>query len=333
MTPMISACMIVKNEQRLLRRCLDSFAAAFDELCVVDTGSTDRTVAVAARFGAKLRHLSACNGPDGRIRDFALARNAALEMATGPWILWMDADDVLRPGAGQLLRAHAARGGFDGLSVTLHWNTDSWLQVRLLRNDPRHRFVGRVHEYIPVAGSVAIDRTIAIDHRPDKTNKEGSVERNLRILLDEAADDPTNARTLYYLANALRLAGRYDEAIARYGQYEALDVDFRCERYSAAHFNAVCYFNQQRWQEAIDAAWRALRIDPRYAETHCLIADCYGELRQYEFSRQWYASALACGAPPADAVLFVDADKYGAYPKLGLAVCDQKLGPATAAAR
>jgi glycosyltransferase involved in cell wall biosynthesis len=317
--------MIVKDEEALLGRCLDSFAGAFDQLCVVDTGSKDGTVAVATGRGAEVRHVSACNGPDGRIRDFSLARNAALEMAESPFVLWMDADDVLLPGGAERLRAHAQRDDFEGLNVTIRWNTDSWLQVRLLRNDSRHRFVGRVHEYIPVGGRIAFDRTIVVQHLPDKTGKEGSLERNLRILQEEVEANPTSSRALYYLGNALRLGGRFEEAIDAYGRYAALGAGFHCERHSAAHFAALCYFGLRRWGDAIDAAWRALRIDPRYAETHCLIADCYGELGQYAFSRQWYASALACGAPPPDALLFVDASKYDAYPRLGMAVCDQKL--------
>ena len=326
MTPTISACMIVKDEERLLARCLDSFGAAFDELCVVDTGSTDGTMAIAAARGARVQRISACNGPDGRISDFSLARNAALAMATSPWLLWMDADDVLLPGGADRLRAHAGAGDCDGVSVTIRWNSDCWLQMRLMRNQPGHRFIGRVHEYVPAAGRVAIDREVVVDHLPDKRNKEGSLERNLRILTAEAKADPRNARTLYYLANALRLAGRHEQAITQYRRYLALGFDFHCERYSAAHFIASCFFGLKRWHDAIDAAWQALRIDPRYAETHCLIADCYGELRQYAFSRQWYASALACGAPPGDAVLFVDGSKYDAYPRLGIAVCDRHLG-------
>src|SRR5262249_22987841 len=152
-------------------------------------------------------------GPDGRIRDFSLARNAALEMATSPWLLWMDADDVLQPGGADRLRAHAARGDRAGVSVTIRWNSDCWLQMRLMRNHPGHRFIGRVHEYVPAAGPVTIDRAVVVEHLPDKRNKEGSLERNLRILAAEAQADPRNARTLYYLANALRLAGRHEDAI------------------------------------------------------------------------------------------------------------------------
>src|SRR5713226_6514586 len=117
----ISACMIVRDEERVLSRCLQSFAGAFDELNVVDTGSRDRTADVASRFGARLRSFTGCNGEDGRIRDFSLARNVSLEMATQEWLLWMDADDVLQPGGAERFRAAAARGGVAALNVSIRW--------------------------------------------------------------------------------------------------------------------------------------------------------------------------------------------------------------------
>ena len=321
----IAACMIVRDEERILARCLESFRPAFDELNIVDTGSRDRTAEVAARFGARLKSFTACNGEDGRIRDFSLARNVSLDMATQEWLLWMDADDVLQPGGADRFRQAAQRGGFDGLNATIRWDAHTWLQVRLFRNQPRNRFVGRIHEYPSVHGAIADDRDILIQHLPDKTGKEPSNDRNLRLCELEAREDPTNLHNLFYFANALRLAGRHDEAILRYTQYLSLGGAFHQERWSAAFFLAVSHFCMRRWEEAIEAGYRALRIDPRYAEAHCLIADCFGELRNYAFARQWYQSAAACGAPPPDAVLFVEPSKYGDYPRHCIRICDEKL--------
>jgi tetratricopeptide (TPR) repeat protein len=180
-----------------------------------------------------------------------------------------------------------------------------------------------------VHGAIEDDRLIEVRHLPDKTGKEPSNDRNLRLCELEAREDPTNVHNLFYFANSLRLAGRHEEAILRYTQYLALGGGFHCERYMAAFFLAVSHFCMRRWEECIEAGYRALRIDPRYAETHCLIADCFGELRRYDFARQWYRSALACGAPPPDAVLFVEPSKYDEYPRHGIAICDRKLAAAT----
>jgi glycosyltransferase involved in cell wall biosynthesis len=324
----ISAVMMVRDEERVLGRCLESFTGAYDELCIVDTGSRDRTDEVARRFGARLLSFTACNMPDGRIRDFSLARNAAIDMAGGDWILWMDADDVLGEGGAERLRGHAHRDTFAGIQVTIRWGPDSWLQTRLFRNEPRHRFVGRVHEFPKIHGTIGMDREIVVRHLPDRAGKEPSHERNLRMCQAEVNDDPSNMRALFYLGNALRLTGRHDEALLRYTQYLALGGNFHCEKYMAAHYIALCHFNKDEWQAAIDAALRAIKIDPRYAETHCLIADAYVKRGEYHYACQWYRSALACGGPPADALLFVNDEAYDAYPRASLRACEERLAPA-----
>lgn len=319
--------MMVRDEAHLLARCLVSFHGVWDELIVVDTGSADATPDIARSFGARVIPITACNDADGRIMDFSLARNVGIDAAAGEWIWWMDADDVLEAGGVRRVRALAATAApeLGGVQVTLRWNDDRWLQTRLFRRAPAHRFVGRIHEYPHVEGAIATERDIVVDHRPDKRGREPSLDRNLRLCLREVADAPENLRARFYLANALRLAERHEEAITQYRHYLASGGNFHCERYMAAHFIACCHVAQRQWHAAIRAGLDALLIDPRYAETHCLIADAYGELRDYAFSAQWYRSAIACGSPPPDAALFVDARKYGVYPEAGLAICRERL--------
>ncbi|QEC46828.1 glycosyltransferase [Baekduia soli] len=143
----LSLCMIVKDEEAMLPRCLAAVAGHVDELIVVDTGSQDRTVEIAESFGARVLHHTW----DG---DFAAARNVSLEAATGDWLMYLDADEVLVEGDGPRLRellGHTWREGFfltetnhvgdleDGAAVTHN-------ALRLFRNRPEYRFEGRVHE-------------------------------------------------------------------------------------------------------------------------------------------------------------------------------------------
>ena len=86
--PRLSVCMIVKNEERFLGQCLASVKDIADELIVIDTGSTDRTVEIAREHGAQVGYFEWCN-------DFAAARNASIAPATGDWILFLDADEEL----------------------------------------------------------------------------------------------------------------------------------------------------------------------------------------------------------------------------------------------
>ncbi|MBD2002569.1 MULTISPECIES: glycosyltransferase [Cyanophyceae] len=86
----LSFCIIVKNEEASLPRCLSSVKDLVNEIVVLDTGSTDKTVEIAKSFGAKVYYFEWCN-------DFAAARNEALKYVQGDWVLVLDADEVLTP--------------------------------------------------------------------------------------------------------------------------------------------------------------------------------------------------------------------------------------------
>ncbi|GAW29559.1 MULTISPECIES: glycosyltransferase family 2 protein [unclassified Carboxydocella] len=148
---LLSLCMIVKNEENCLARCLTSVQELVDEIIIVDTGSTDRTLEIAASFSAR---LFSCPWT----HDFSQARNFALEQARGDWILVLDADEVLiHQGREQLQRFLTAPGslyeGFYLPVINLH-EPDNWLYrsqdlvVRLFRNRPHYRFSGVIHEQV-----------------------------------------------------------------------------------------------------------------------------------------------------------------------------------------
>lgn len=84
----LSLCTIVKNEEKSLPKCLEAVRDVVDEIVILDTGSTDRTVEIAEQFGAKVHYFDWCN-------DFAIARNEALKYVTGEWVLVLDADEIL----------------------------------------------------------------------------------------------------------------------------------------------------------------------------------------------------------------------------------------------
>lgn len=86
----LSLCAIAKNEEIALPKCLSSVKDVVNEIVILDTGSTDRTVEIARVFGAKVYHFDWCN-------DFSAARNQALNYVTGDWILVLDADETLTP--------------------------------------------------------------------------------------------------------------------------------------------------------------------------------------------------------------------------------------------
>lgn len=109
----ISLCMIVKDEEELLPHCLASVQGAVDEMIVVDTGSSDRSPEIARQHGAVVVPFEWCD-------DFAAARNAGLEQASGDWILFLDADEVLDRAAREQIRSWTAISGCDGLFLNIH---------------------------------------------------------------------------------------------------------------------------------------------------------------------------------------------------------------------
>src|SRR5581483_11477525 len=146
MIPALSLCMIVRDEELNLARCLDSVQWIADELLVVDTGSTDRTISIAARYGAKVAPF------DFTTVDFAAARNHAIAQARGRWILMIDADETLDPDCVTAVRALVAGDENVGYYFERHNHSGDSEHaatdyvVRLFPNRSHIRYQGRVHE-------------------------------------------------------------------------------------------------------------------------------------------------------------------------------------------
>ncbi|MEP0870528.1 glycosyltransferase family 2 protein [Trichocoleus desertorum AS-A10] len=143
--PLLSLCMIVKNEQQNLPRCLNSVRSHVDEMIVVDTGSEDGTIAIAQQYGAQIQHFQWCD-------DFAAARNFAIAQASGQWILMLDADEEL------VLESDHWREelSLERLQTLAYWIalTDIHQDItdlptlRLFRNSSDLKYVGRYHEQL-----------------------------------------------------------------------------------------------------------------------------------------------------------------------------------------
>lgn len=140
--PLLSAAIIVKDEADFLRTCLTSIADVCDEIVVVDTGSSDDSVEVARAFGAVQASVPWAE-------DFAAARNRSLDLATGRWILYIDADERLDPCVPADLRAELDAAD-DAVALRLWFRArpiwSPYREYRLWRHRPDIRFVGRIHE-------------------------------------------------------------------------------------------------------------------------------------------------------------------------------------------
>jgi glycosyltransferase involved in cell wall biosynthesis len=227
---MLSACLIVKNEEKNLPRCLRSIQAAADEIIIVDTGSTDRTVEIARQFDAKVGFFEWRD-------DFAAARNASLDMATGDWILQIDADEELWQGDVPLLRNLVSRKDIDhvdsvyvllknlrnlppevqeGASLP---NPQAWPHAlnhfqRLFRRLPHLRFSGIIHEAV-MEIRCAVVSEISIFHYGYAAGPEVQqrrFERNRRLTLKHIESEPDNPAAYFYAGVTCIQGDLFDEA-------------------------------------------------------------------------------------------------------------------------
>jgi glycosyltransferase involved in cell wall biosynthesis len=212
----ISLCMIVKNEEQNLERCLKSAAGVVDEIVIVDTGSTDHTLQIARPFGAKILE-SPWQG------DFALHRNQSVEAASGDWILWMDADEELAADSGKIVREAANQSGAQGLRLVVRnlqpeGELCRYLDLhitRMFRKNVNHRFEGRIHEQITPSilrhgGQVEdIDAIILHHGYASKTAQGNQVRyaRNIALIEEALSETPDDAYLLYQAGAAYKSAG------------------------------------------------------------------------------------------------------------------------------
>ncbi len=214
----LSVCMIVKNEERNLARCLDSVRGLAGELIVVDTGSTDETPRIAARYGAEVIPF------DFTIVDFAAARNHAIARASGRWILMLDADETLDRASAPTIERLIALDENAGYFLERHnHSSDSESPftdyvVRLFPNRPNHRYRGRVHETIDASILAGGGRLLKTDIRIDHTfssDREARRRRNhwyIEILKEEIAADPADDSRLDFLAAEYHQLEMFEEA-------------------------------------------------------------------------------------------------------------------------
>lgn len=236
----LSLAMIVKNEEAHLAHCLGSVKGLVDQMVVLDTGSSDRTVAIARDFGAKVGEFTWC-------QDFAAARNASLRACTGDWVLVLDADEAIDAADHGILRASleaAAHPAFHlpirnylpggdvvGMGQAPERNDGRYAEgrgcdyffpfqaLRLCRNAPDLAFEGAVHElldpYWKAHGSIGACPAV-IHHygKLDAAREQDKAAAYLRLAEADVARDPGNLQFHYNVMTQARLLERWDQVLS-----------------------------------------------------------------------------------------------------------------------
>ncbi len=212
--PLVSATLIVRNEERFLDGCLDSLQGFADEIILVDTGSTDATHAIAEKRGIAV-HSFPWND------DFSAARNHALGLARGQWILYIDADERVTSGTSAVRTTLQDQSnlGFQVLLTPRVGATPYWI-LRLWRNLPSIRFRGIIHEniwpalleYQAARGGTIGNVALEMEHFGYEDNHARKNDRNLPLLEKALAVDPDRIFSWCHLASIHLDQGRPDDA-------------------------------------------------------------------------------------------------------------------------
>ena len=336
MSPLLTAALIVRDEERYLDGCLASLEGLADEIVVVDTGSRDGSRAIAGRRGARV-------GDFAWIDDFSAARNYALDLARGEWILYIDADERAsgdRAALEQALRdpRHAA------LWVLLHVHPSHtpYHELRVFRRAPRIRFEGIIHETVWPSvrrllqdGMRMGDSGLALEHLGYIGDQVHKIERNLPLLLRAVALEPARVYLWCELAKAYDGLGRGGEADAMLQKALALAR----ANGNADSNDSIPYIEYIRWrlrrgQAADDLIAEALEAFPENRQLLwfgvCRLMDAGEFARALEMLPRVYEARPLAGV---DMTVSYDRRILGEFAFEATAICHFKLGRYADAAR
>lgn len=223
--PVLSLCMIVKNEEKNLPRCLISAQPYVDEIIVVDTGSEDKTFEIACQYGAKVSRFQWCD-------DFSAARNYALSLVSGDWVLVLDADEELVVNSPNFRQEIAVNSEILAYSIirTEIGETEANTPLftpRLFRNLPQLKYVGRMHEHLRydnqlIEQSLVGDlKSIQILHYGNATKEElleKVIQRYIPILEKAKQEEGLSLMLLYCLAGMYNDTQQFNKAQECYAE-------------------------------------------------------------------------------------------------------------------
>lgn len=319
----ISLCMIVKNEERVLKRCLDSVKDIVDEIIIVDTGSHDKTKDIAKKYTDKIYDFKWED-------DFSKARNFSFSKATKEYILWLDADDViLNEDKEKLLELKSSLDKNVDI-VMMKYNiaydksgeaTYSYNRERLVKRDKEYKWVSPVHEVIVPSGNI-IFSDIAISHKKEKKTYS---KRNLNIFKNMIKKGKKlDARQQYYYARELYYHSMYYQAIQEFNKFFNRNDGWIENKISACLDMYNCYQALKDEENSLKILFKSFEYDIPRASVCCNIAKHFYLIGNYNTAIFWYDLATKL-KPRLETGAFEDLDCYNYIPYLGLCVCYDKL--------
>ena len=310
----ISLCMIIKDEQEVLDRCLSSFKDLVDEIIIVDTGSNDDSLKIASKYTNKIYQYKWNN-------DFASARNYSISKATKEYFMWVDADDYIKQSEKQKLQK--LKETEDG-SVDMYYflydfdkNYVPFYRERLIKNNNKYLFKGKIHEaIIPSNNRKYVDIKIT---QFDK--QKGLTNRNLDIF-ESMKESEFTSRDYYYYGKELYRHNKLVKAKEVLEKYINLKDGYVEDKIDACYLLSLIYKKDNDIFKSLTTLYQSFIYDLPRANILCEIGSTYFSLNEIDKAIYYYKLALKCKKDSKSIIL---KDYYGYIPCIQLCVCYFKL--------
>lgn len=297
----ISACMIVRDEEKFLVQCLESIKDLVDEICIVDTGSVDKTVEIAKSFGAQVR-ISPWR------EDFSFHRNESIDMATGEWVFIIDADEQLHQDSRPIFRANfleLKQENIIWMGVWSHHENSSPHHIPSIRGWKKSigmKYEGIVHNQLIVPINTWHHRSkLKLNHYGYILDKEAGEKKKTRtklLLEKQLKENPNNAFALYNYAQLHRSKeGKFNTAEAKSMMNTAVKAFILTDPVNMPGFHihlqsldlaAWSALHCGRINEAIKWGERAVTLKPDYLDSIFLLGHAYQTKGDFEAAVRWF---------------------------------------------
>jgi len=326
MTNEVSLCMIVKNEEGYLPRCLESIIDIVDEIIIVDTGSTDRTVEIAKSYGAKVYYYKWNN-------NFSEARNESLKYATKDWILILDADDEFHAQYKENLKLFL-NNELDENTVyffeTLSYYGDTIdnncitvnLNPRMFKNNREIHYEGKIHnqlvyaqgKYDTICSSIKIHHYGYLSESITSKNKRN---RNITILNEQIKKEPNNKFNYFNLGNEYTSLGDVKKALEYY--YKAYENFDSHTGFSSLLLLRIIISNYsiQKYTDALNFIDIATGYYPKFTDLYFFKSLVYKDLGKPTLQIKALEKCIELGEPPSEFKFFYGSGSFKAYYELG----------------
>jgi len=300
--PLISLCMIVKNEEKNIVRCLNSVKDYVDEILILDTGSSDQTPLLAEQMGAIVHYGSWEN-------DFSKARNLSKQHARGKWILFLDADEEISQETGQRLRQLAQRSEVAAYTFSIiNYTTNDknsqkqiGINLRMFKNNPSYTFEGAIHEQVKPSivrnnpSAVILHSNLSITHYgycADNPHRKQKNLRNIEILEKVLKEKPTNDYNHYNLGVSYYVNGQLEKAKKHFQL--AINYASRKASYLPALYRnfAVCLNDLGEYEGALSLIAEGLTHYPDYPDLYYLQGQIYVSLKLFKLAENCFGKCL-----------------------------------------